>query len=296
MTTCPAGTGTESCCTTVEVPGGIYDRSYDGLSSGYTSTAYPATVSGLRLDAYEVTVGRFRQFVAAWPSWSSTLTNGAGLHTHLNGGKGLNATGGGYEPGWYTSWNANVLASGSGWPPIGQDFTWTTTQGTAATESLPMNGVNWYEAYAFCIWDGGFLPSESECNYAAAGGSDQRVYPWSAAYPPGSTTISGTDANCCDGPAGTANAVGSEAAGNGKWGQSDLAGNVWEWTLDTWDGSSAYVVPCTDCVDLAFAASNRVIRGGSFKDDAMFLLASSRGDGTPTDRLFYLGFRCARTP
>ena len=50
--------------------------------------------------------------------------------------------------------------------------------------------MNWFESYAFCIWDGGFLASEAEWNYAAAGGSEQRYYPWSS--PATSTTIDGT--------------------------------------------------------------------------------------------------------
>ena len=42
---------------------------------------------------------------------------------------------------------------------------------------------SWYDAYAFCIWDGGFLPSEAELEYAAAGGSQQREYPWGSTDP-----------------------------------------------------------------------------------------------------------------
>src|SRR5580704_6839465 len=59
--------------------------------------------------------------------------------------------------------------------------TWTETAGSS--ENLPITEAHWYAAYAFCIWDGGFLPSEAEWNYAAAGGSDQRAYPWSPAFP-----------------------------------------------------------------------------------------------------------------
>ena len=44
----------------------------------------------------------------------------------------------------------------------------------------PRETVNWYEAIAFCAWDGGFLPTETEWHYAASGGSAQRAYPWSS--------------------------------------------------------------------------------------------------------------------
>jgi formylglycine-generating enzyme required for sulfatase activity len=44
-------------------------------------------------------------------------------------------------------------------------------------ERLPIICVNWCEAYAFCIWDGGFLQSETEWKYAASGGSKQRECP-----------------------------------------------------------------------------------------------------------------------
>ena len=63
--------------------------------------------------------------------------------------------------------------------------TWTPSpvSGSASQENLPINCVDWAEAYAFCIWDGGFLPSEAEWEYAAAGGSLQLDYPWGSAGP-----------------------------------------------------------------------------------------------------------------
>jgi formylglycine-generating enzyme required for sulfatase activity len=45
---------------------GTFYRSYDGITSGYTSQSSPATVSDFRLDNYEITVGRFKKFVAAF--------------------------------------------------------------------------------------------------------------------------------------------------------------------------------------------------------------------------------------
>ncbi len=123
--------------------------------------ADPATVSGFRLDKYLVTVGRFRQFVnAVFPpdggsGWSPAP--GSGKHLHLNGGNGLNATGGGHEPGWMTTDDVNIAPTDTNLACQAVYATWTNMAGTK--ETWPVNCVNWYDAYAFCIWDGGFLPS-----------------------------------------------------------------------------------------------------------------------------------------
>src|SRR5665213_2020397 len=58
------GPTSDSCCTALGVPKGTFDRSYDGVSTNGASDAFPATVSAFSLDKYEVTVGRFRAFVA----------------------------------------------------------------------------------------------------------------------------------------------------------------------------------------------------------------------------------------
>ncbi|HXN31470.1 MAG TPA: hypothetical protein VN894_06385, partial [Polyangiaceae bacterium] len=97
------GATSENCCTSLEVPGGTYYRTYAEIAvdGGSIGESDPATVSSFRLDKYLVTVGRFRQFVAAWNAGAGyTPSAGSGKHTHLNAGNGLNATAGGFEPGW----------------------------------------------------------------------------------------------------------------------------------------------------------------------------------------------------
>src|SRR5271165_2113859 len=64
LTDCgPGGSGTESCCMSLEVPGGTYYRTYTNDGDGGTGLVAPATVTGFRLDKYVVTVGRFRQYI-----------------------------------------------------------------------------------------------------------------------------------------------------------------------------------------------------------------------------------------
>src|SRR5690606_23579495 len=150
----------------------------------------------------------------------------------------------------------------------GTNQTWTPTIG--ANENRPISSVNWYQSYAFCIWDGGFLPSEAEWNYAAAGGTERGYYPWSS--PAGSTTSDCTYANHL-GCGGAASNVGSlSTKGNGLYGQSDLAGNVWQWVLDWY--VSPYQTPCDNCASTD-PASNRVMRGGGF-NNSMNLRSSYR--------------------
>ena len=330
--TTSCGSASDSCCTSLEVAGGTFYRTYDTEvygsailpgDSGPTGEADPASVSGFRLDKYDVTVGRFRQFVAAWNGGSGyTPPSGSGIHTHLNGGRGLANSGsaGTYETGWSTAWNSDVTPTNANLGSCSPNGTWTNTASTQ--ENLPIDCVNWYEAYAFCIWDGGFLPSEAEWDYAAAGGSEQREFPWGSMAP--GTACPGTGCeyaiygcyypsgpSISTGCAGLANIapVGTATLGAGLWGQLDMAGNVWQWALD-W--GATFVDPCTDCAYLTTdptTAAQRVFRGSSFSVNAPALIPSGRGTGTPSDRVYGipwysigdsyvspLGFRCARTP
>jgi sulfatase modifying factor 1 len=292
------GSAKESCCTSLEVMGGTYNRTYTNAGDGGTDEADPATISSFRLDKYPVTVGRFRPFVAAVNAgW--TPPAGSGKHTHLNGGKGLadSAAPGMYEPGWVTSDATNIALTDAN---LGMDTmysTWTPAPGN--NENLPINELDWYEAFAFCVWDGGFLPSEAEWEYASAGGSQQREYPWGATDPGTANQYAIYD---CYYPNGTGTCamslsdiapVGSAALGAGIWGQLDLVGEMAQWILDL--TNPTYVDPCTDCAYLtATPFTNRVIRGGGFSVPASALM--SRDDDYPPNRNNYIGFRCARTP
>jgi len=304
----PAGAGRtdcgpnkESCCTSLPVPGGSYSRTYTNDGRGPMDQDDPAAISGFRLDKYLVTVGRFRQFVAAW-NGGYTPPAGSGKHAHLDGGNGLIDASGGTpvsEPGWSPADDGNVMLSDQSLACDPTFATWTRTAGTQEDENLPMNCVSWYQAYAFCIWDGGFLPSEAEFEYAAAGGSEQREYPWGSTDPGTASHYAiyggehGGDGTSCTGLANLA-PVGSAAMGAGRWGQLDLAGDVSEWNLDY---HAPFGNPCTDCTSLA-GGSGRVNRGGSFRGNASpYLQSFFRGDLLyATDQTSAFGFRCARTP
>jgi formylglycine-generating enzyme required for sulfatase activity len=193
----------------------------------------------------------------------------------------------------------------SGWNPDDHDNLTPTTSNLAcdpkyatwsaladAQENLPINCVNWWEAYAFCIWDGGFLPSEAELEYAAAGGRQQRVFPWGSADPGPETGYANyDDIGCHEYPVCIA-PVGMSAGGAGAWGQLDLAGELWEWTMDTY---GPYVSPCVDCAALTSTGS-RSVHGGNFAAGAAWLVPSARLPAPPGDRNPTLGFRCARAP
>ena len=290
--TCLAGPSTTSCCDSVLVSGGSFYRNHDvAADKMFPDMTHQATVSAFRLDVYKVTVGRFRKFVNAdMGTQAKPPAAGAGSRT-LNGLPD--------QGGWETSWNSmlavdrtelltrlnscNVLKN-----------TWTNSPGSK--ENRPMVCVSWYEAMAFCIWDGGFLPTVAQRQYAAAAGSQQRAYPWS--NPPGSTAI-----NCSLTSYGGSNYpttacatapvdVGSVAGDIGAFGQRGLGGNVSEWTLDCYQGTLPPT--CSDCASLS--GTQRILCGSSFYDDALAARVAWTSATVPDFRGLQVGFRCARAP
>lgn len=260
--------GDDDCCASGAVAGGGFDRVND--------PALPATVANFELDRYEVTVGRFRRFVADYPR--NRPTPGAGAHPRIDGS------------GWQAEWDAMLPADAAALQVSLQcdpNFrTWTDAPGDQ--EMAPINCVSWYLAFAFCAWDEGRLPTETEWNYAAAGGNEQRAFPW------GSEPADDSRANFgCDTAVDTCLLpnVGSTPAGDGKWGHADLAGNVAEWVLD-FHGTMAPM--CRDCAILEDETFGREARGGDFSHPEDQLATSFRVGFAADAGQTFLGFRCAR--
>jgi formylglycine-generating enzyme len=291
----------ESCCTSINVPGGTFPQGrgeFVGASDYYSGGFYDevpefsSTVSSFALDKYEVTVGRFRMFVAAYLSnTASAPAVGAGANPNIPGS------------GWQSAWNTELPATQAAFRSQLLDCsatngeTWTDSPGP--NENKPIVCVSWYESFAFCIWDGGRLPTESEWEYAAAGGSANRLYPWGGEDPDctHANFFPSDTATVFCGPGGTGELapVGSYAAGNGRWGHADLAGNVDEWTLD-WRGTYP-TSASTDYADVNVSDGPlRVSRGGFNVAYARHIRVAARGSNGPALHLVVTGLRCAGPP
>jgi formylglycine-generating enzyme required for sulfatase activity len=247
---------------------------------------HPAYVSDFYLDTFEVTVARFRPFVLGYPD--TLPKQGDGAHPKIP------------DTGWQKSFvelqgmpktkselEALLLCPGSSWGEVGP------TYGPLLLENFPVNCVNWLVAFAFCAWEGKRLPTEAEWEYAAAGGDENRLYPWGPT--PNAPLFWRPWA--CNQP----DCVGKHdsVAGVARWGHFDLAGSMAEWVLDS---SGDYGPgPCVDCAN--YSASDAGVtdhdglrRGGTWDYGYDYMRAAWRGYTAPLVELTTLGFRCTRSP
>jgi formylglycine-generating enzyme len=276
---CEAGTcviGQRSCwptttsgCGLVTVPGGTFTMGEIG-TRGASPVQPGQTVSPFMMDRYEVTVARFRRF---WNSGHPAVPGGVVAY-----------------PG-----NPAFPSAGTVEEPIFVSFpycTWSTS--ASGRENHPISCVNWATAQAFCVWDGGRLPTEAEWEFAARG-TDGRSFPWGTRE---------DDTLACVGSPITRRAACAEddpafSAGASPWGALHMVGNVNEYCADwyadygssCWRGMTSNNPICADN-----ARGEHTVRGGSWSSPAPSdWRSATREMDSPLLRIAITGIRCVRS-
>jgi formylglycine-generating enzyme required for sulfatase activity len=151
----------------------------------------------------------------------------------------------------------------------------------------PVVGVSWHDAVAFATWAGGRLPTEAEWEYACRAGTTTATYAGDLKHEekdPVLDEITWYGVNS----GGQLPAVGQKRAN--AWGLYDMLGTVWEWCADWYGPYTA-----EDQTDPTGPASGRVrvLRGGSWDNQARFCRSAYRSGRRPGGRNRNLGFRLA---
>ncbi len=172
-----------------------------------------------------------------------------------------------------------------------RDGVWVVKEGR---ENHPVNYVSWYGAMAYGNWLGEQtgqllrLPTESEWEYAAGGGTNNR------------TLYAGTNVEKELGEFAwytvTTKDTGTRPVGqkqpNGL-GLYDMSGNVWEWCAD-WYREDYYKKSPSNNPKGPSTGADRVVRGGSWSGRSGGCRVAARGSDDPGYRNNNIGFRLAR--
>jgi serine/threonine-protein kinase len=147
----------------------------------------------------------------------------------------------------------------------------------------PVVNVTWEDARAYCAWAGKRLPTEAEWEWAAKG-PEGWLWPWGQTFDQGRV-------NTKERGLGTTAPVRSDAL-NASWiGALDLGGNVWEWTSSL---GLPYPYDQTDGRENLQRPGARVLRGGSWTDQASSAHTTGRNQFDPELANVNVGFRCAK--
>jgi formylglycine-generating enzyme required for sulfatase activity len=157
-----------------------------------------------------------------------------------------------------------------------------------AESDLPKIDLSWWEAWLYCRWIGGQLPTEAQWECACRAGTTTAF----------STGVSLTTRQANVGRKGEGFDFHNEctpvrSCAQNPWGLFDMHGNVLEWCAD-WFGSYESLVREGDALRQVPGTVFRVYRGGSFLHPARRARSAYRDGGRPRNRHGYLGFRPAK--
>jgi formylglycine-generating enzyme required for sulfatase activity len=162
-----------------------------------------------------------------------------------------------------------------------------------AAKGSPIRDVSWDDAQAYVKWlskttgKSYRLPTEAEWEYAARGGT-ATPYWWGTQMKKGNA-----DCKECGEPWSNAAPAKAASFAPNPYGLYDMNGSVWEWVADCWHNS--YKGAPAD--GRAWDEPNcrmRVIRGGSWRNGASYMLSSTRFKYDAGVRDGENGFRVAR--
>lgn len=272
-------------CDVVAIEGGTFEMGDEVADASGQTGAFPVqpaiAVGAFTIDAYEVTVARFRAFWAAG-------------HPAPDG------------PVPYPGERSVSIVEVAP-PRLGTEFAecnWSLEPGER--EAHPINCLTWSTALAFCAWDGGRLPTEAEWEWAARGRAASglapgRDHPWGDERPTG-TVGGGCDRahafECAGRDGALTREVGAFAPAAGVY---DQIGNVSELTADHYDRYGATLGTCWTEVPQTDPLCRRsgvglehAVRGGSYSTDFQTSLMSATRRSLPEATYAHVGMRCVR--